>query len=631
MEKLKLDDFLNYHFISGLNSIEKDRVFMIIAKASEDKNSYYKNLYLYDKELKQLTYSNDLVDYCIVDDKEVLLIKKDKEEMIFSYLNYHNGILRDGFKLKLFDAKIKIIDKNRIAILSTIKKDNQEKDNTKYEILDETPFYFNGAGFINGNRTALFIMDINKPNTLKRLTNNYTNVSKIEIKDNIIYYLAEEYKTKPNNYPSIYKYDGETSLVYGSNNIHIRDFYLGDDCIYILGSDEKTWGINQNSTIYKYDGSLNVLYDNQEALDNSVGSDCRLGKVRSVQSRGNNLFYVSTRFNGSYLFKNNGIEIKLPLNNEGSIDDFVVVDSKVYYVGLIGNQLQELYSYDLISLENKQLTLINQDVLNDKYIADYEDVKFVCHDYEINGFVLKPKDYNPNKKYPAILDVHGGPKTVYGKVFYHEMQYWANEGYFVMFANPIGSDGRGNDFMHMSGKYGTKDFDCLMKFVDVVTLKYPQIDKDNIFETGGSYGGFMTNWIIGHTNRFKACASQRSISNWTSFAGTSDIGYMFVKDQILGLDLDKDQDKLWDRSPLKYAKNCTTPTLFIHSDEDYRCPMEQGLQMMSALIENGVETRMCYFHHENHELSRGGKPLNRIKRLEEITNWFNKHKGVKNV
>lgn len=630
MEKLKLDDFLNYHFISGLNSIEKDRVFMIIAKASEDKNSYYKNLYLYDKELKQLTYSNDLVDYCIVDDKEVLLIRKDKEEMIFSYLNYHNGILRDGFKLKLFDAKIKIIDKNRIAILSTIKKDNKDEDNN-YEILDETPFYFNGAGFINGNRTALFIMDINKPNTLKRLTNNFTNVSKIEIKDNIIYYLAEEYKTKSNNYPSIYKYDGETSLVYGSNDIHIRDFYLGDDCIYILGSDEKAWGINQNSTIYKYDGSLSVFNDNQEALDNSVGSDCRLGKVRSVQSSGNNLFYVSTRFNGSYLFKNNGIETKLPLNNEGSIDDFVVVDSKVYYVGLIGNQLQELYSYDLISLENKQLTFINQDVLNDKYIADYEDVKFMCHDFEINGFVLKPKDYDPNKKYPAILDVHGGPKTVYGKVFYHEMQYWANEGYFVMFANPIGSDGRGNDFMHMSGKYGTKDFDCLMKFVDVVTLKYPQIDKDNIFETGGSYGGFMTNWIIGHTNRFKACASQRSISNWTSFAGTSDIGYMFVKDQILGLDLDKDQDKLWDRSPLKYAKNCTTPTLFIHSDEDYRCPMEQGLQMMSALIENGVETRMCYFHHENHELSRGGKPLNRIKRLEEITNWFNKHKGVKNV
>ncbi len=629
MEKLQLDDFLKYRFISGLNAIKKDEVFMMIAKASEDKLSYDSNLYLFDKQLRQLTYDNKLVDYCIVDENDVLLIYKEEKNIKFSYLNYHSGILTDGFKLELLDAKIKMIDKNRIAILSTINKDNLVK-NSNYEILDETPFYFNGAGFINGNRTALFIYDISSKK-LTRITNEYTNVAKIEIQDGIVYYLADEYKTKSTNYPSIYKYDGEIKIVYSSNDIHIRDFYLADDFIYVLGSDEKTWGINQNSTIYKLNKDLSLFYDNQEALDNSVGSDCRLGKVRNIQTNNNDLFYVSTRVSGSYLFKNNGKEIKLPINTEGSIDDFVIVDNRVYYVGLIGNQLEELYSFDLDTLGNKQLTFINQEVLNDKYIADYETVNFSCHNYDINGFVLKPKDYNPNKKYPAILDIHGGPKTVYGKVFYHEMQYWANCGYFVMFTNPIGSDGRGNEFMHMSGKYGTKDYDCLMAFVDKVIESYPAIDVDNIFETGGSYGGFMTNWIIGHTNRFKACASQRSISNWTSFAGTSDIGYMFVKDQILGLDLDKDQDKLWDRSPLKYANKCKTPTLFIHSDEDYRCPIEQGLQMMSALIENGVETRMCYFHHENHELSRGGKPINRIKRLEEITNWFNAHKGEDNV
>ena len=630
MEKLNLNDFLKYHFISGLNSIEKDKVFMLIAKAKDDKTGYDKNLYLYDKELKQLTYSNDLIDYCIVDNEEVVLIRKNNEKMHFSYLNYKNGLLKDSFELQLFDAKIKMINKEKIAILSTIKKDfgTYIKQDENYEILDERPFYFNGAGFINGNRTALFIYE---NNSLKKITNDFMDVKKIEIKDEVIYFLADEYKTKTDNYPSIYKYDGEIKLIYASKDIHVRDFYLTSDGLYVLGSDEKTWGINQNSTIYKYDGILKEFYDNQEALDNSVGSDCRLGRCRSIQSYNDDLYYVSTRFNGSYLFKNNGKEIKLPLNNEGSIDDFVIVDNKVYYVGLIGNQLQELYSFDLATLKNEQLTSINQKALANKYIANYEELVFKCHDYDIYGFVLKPKDYDPKKQYPAILDIHGGPKTVYGKVFYHEMQYWVNEGYFVLFTNPIGSDGRGNDFMHMSGKYGTKDFDCLMKFVDVVLEKYPQIDKNNLFETGGSYGGFMTNWIIGHTDRFKACASQRSISNWTSFAGTSDIGYMFVKDQILGLDLDLDQDKLWDRSPLKYAKNCKTPTLFIHSDEDYRCPMEQGLQMMSALIDNDVETRMCYFHRENHELSRGGKPINRIKRLEEITKWFESHRGKENV
>ena len=128
------------------------------------------------------------------------------------------------------------------------------------------------------------------------------------------------------------------------------------------------------------------------------------------------------------------------------------------------------------------------------------------------------------KKYPAILDIHGGPKTVYGKVFYHEMQVWASKGYFVFFCNIHGSDGRGNEFMDIRGKYGTIDYDELMQFTDKVLETYPQIDASKVGVTGGSYGGFMTNWIIGHTDRFACAASQRSIANWISFSQTSDIG-----------------------------------------------------------------------------------------------------------
>ena len=134
----------------------------------------------------------------------------------------------------------------------------------------------------------------------------------------------------------------------------------------------------------------------------------------------------------------------------------------------------------------------------------------------------------------------------------------------------------------------------------------------------------MTNWIIGHTDRFCCCASQRSISNWLSFTGVSDIGNYFAPDQTGG-DIYENPEKLWAQSPLKYAGNVKTPTLFIHSDEDYRCPLEQGLQMFSALIDRGVETRLCLFHGENHELSRSGKPKHRARRLEEITNWFEKY------
>ena len=242
----------------------------------------------------------------------------------------------------------------------------------------------------------------------------------------------------------------------------------------------------------------------------------------------------------------------------------------------------------------------------------------------IEGWILKPVDFEDGKKYPAILDIHGGPKTVYGEVFYHEMQYWANHGYAVFFCNPRGSDGRGNEFADIRGKYGTIDYDDLMKFTDAVLKKYSFIDKDRVGVTGGSYGGFMTNWIIGHTDRFKAAASQRSISNWISKFCTTDIGYYFVEDQN-GATPWNNMEKLWDHSPLKYADKAKTPTLFIHSEQDYRCYLAEGIQMFTALKYHGVDARLCMFRGENHELSRGGKPKHRMRRLKEMTDWFDKY------
>ena len=134
----------------------------------------------------------------------------------------------------------------------------------------------------------------------------------------------------------------------------------------------------------------------------------------------------------------------------------------------------------------------------------------------------------------------------------------------------------------------------------------------------------MTNWIIGHTDRFACAASQRSIANWLSFYGVSDIGFCFAADQCGGNVFDS-PEKLWKHSPLRYAGNVKTPTLFIHSDEDYRCPLAEGLQMYTALVDRGVPARLCCFHGENHELSRSGKPQHRVRRLKEITDWIEKY------
>ena len=160
-----------------------------------------------------------------------------------------------------------------------------------------------------------------------------------------------------------------------------------------------------------------------------------------------------------------------------------------------------------------------------------------------------------------------------------------------------------------------------MKAMDTALELYPNIDADRLGVAGGSYGGIMTNWMVTHTNRFKAAVAQRSICSMVSTFGTADNGFGFVREQMDG-DLWNGFDNLWRQSPLKYANHCRTPLLLIHSDEDYRCPLDQGLQMYTALVDRGVPARLCMFHGENHELSRGGKPENRIDRMTEILNWM---------
>ena len=301
------------------------------------------------------------------------------------------------------------------------------------------------------------------------------------------------------------------------------------------------------------------------------------------------------------------------------MDCFDLCDEALIFIGLRGAKLQEIYTYE--KGVEIQRTRFNEKIAETKTILQPERLEFENDNITMEGFVLKPVDYDENKRYPGILDIHGGPKTVYGEVFYHEMQVWANGGYFVFFCNPRGSDGRGDEFADIRGKYGTIDYQDLMKFTDLVLEKYPQIDKGRIGVTGGSYGGFMTNWLIGHTDRFQCAVSQRSISNWISKFGTTDIGYYFNADQIQSTPWDN-MEKMWFHSPLKYADRAVTPTLFLHSEEDYRCWLAEGLQMFTALKYHGVDARFCLFRGENHELSRSGKPRHRVRRLEEMTNWF---------
>ncbi|GGM17598.1 peptidase S9 [Deinococcus aerophilus] len=237
------------------------------------------------------------------------------------------------------------------------------------------------------------------------------------------------------------------------------------------------------------------------------------------------------------------------------------------------------------------------------------------------GWVLLP---DGDGRVPAVLSIHGGPHTDYGHAFMHEFQLFAARGYGVCYSNPRGSAGYGQAWVDdIHGRWGDPDMADLLNFFDRCLEAHPRLDGERSAIMGGSYGGYMTNWITGHTARFGAAITDRSICNLLSFGGTSDIGLRFWDDE-LGLNFHRSADtlKLWELSPLKHVENVQTPTLIVHSVLDHRCPIEQAEQWYAALTLHGVPTRFVRFPGEDHELSRAGRPDRRLVRLQEYLAWL---------
>ncbi|PFA66464.1 peptidase [Bacillus sp. AFS015802] len=285
----------------------------------------------------------------------------------------------------------------------------------------------------------------------------------------------------------------------------------------------------------------------------------------------------------------------------------------------------ELFTLHVPTGELTSITSLNGDFLAGRELSTPQSFMYTGADeWPVQGWIMKPAGYEDGKKYPLIVEIHGGPHTMYGNTFFHEFQVLSSRGYAVLYVNPRGSHGYGQEFVDaVRGDYGGGDYEDIMRAVDFALKEFPFIDESRLGVTGGSYGGFMTNWIIGHTDRFKAAATQRSISNWISFYGVSDIGYYFSEWQIQsGL---HDIGTLWKHSPLAYVKNMNTPLLILHSENDYRCPVEQAEQLFIALKREGKEARFVRFPESNHNLSRTGKPSLREARLQEIVDWFGEY------
>jgi len=284
--------------------------------------------------------------------------------------------------------------------------------------------------------------------------------------------------------------------------------------------------------------------------------------------------------------------------------------------------LDDLYVARLDGGGERQLTHVNAKLWAELDLAKVERLPYKSTDqWAIDGFLVKPIGWQADQKYPMILSIHGGPAGQYGVDWYHEFQVYAAKGYAVFFCNPRGSTGYGEKFERgILNNWGGMDYQDIMAGVDAVLKQNAWIDRDRLGVTGGSYGGFMTNWILGHTDRFKAAVTLRSLSNFISDDGTRDFPYGH-EDDFKGFLFD-DFEQYWDASPLKYARHVKTPTLVLHSDNDYRVPIEQGEQWFRALKHYGVTAELVIFPRENHNLTRTGEPKHLVESLNWQLYWF---------
>ena len=309
---------------------------------------------------------------------------------------------------------------------------------------------------------------------------------------------------------------------------------------------------------------------------------------------------------------------------DGEVEAATVGADKIAFVRSEWDHPGDVFVSTLGGAESRRLTRINSDYLDDRAICQPEEVRFENESGdEIQGWVLTPPNFAEGEQYPLAVEIHGGPHSMWSTsgTMWHEFQLLAARGYVVFWSNPRGSTGYGEEFMAAleGGKWGEVAYEDVMAGVDEVASR-EYVDEGDMYVTGGSYGGYMTTWIVGQTDRFAGAVSQRGVYELNSFYGSTDAF------KLIEWDFDAnpwdDHEFLWEQSPTAYADEVDTPTLLIHSDDDYRVPVNNAEMLYLMYKKNDVETRLVRYPREGHELSRSGEPAHVVDRLERLVRWF---------
>ena len=616
---MKSSDLDKLTSLSSLSSNGSDIV-VTATKVSLKKNVYVQELWKYSnkkwKKFKGSEERNYLNPKYSEDKKylsyvEVEKDKKIKQKIVVKKGNTLNRVFETDGNIQNY-----IWSKSNKFLFITV--NDWEKEFKKVEDKDDEPFYleniphkFDTRGVIFNRRCHVYKVNIETGKSSKIIDGDKENIISI----------GSVLEHAESLYFSINVYNDMGTML---EERVIKKTSKGLRIIHSKGMWSKLFSFNgklhgvglKNRFEWPTTTSIHEISDSGKTKKIDENFDRTIVDVKTFE----NSMYVLYEDSGKQLLgKKTKDGIKNLISEDITITDFVIGNNDIFFIANSFTRNDEIFKYTELGMEKISKT-------NDSFHRRVPSHDFTYKRFDTGKSEVDTWGIFVGKNRPTLLNIHGGPASQYGFTFFDEFQVYAEAGFNVIACNPRGSTGRGHKYLRdvCGNKWGVNDVhDVLSSFKQMVSeLK---ITNKNYGIMGGSYGGFMTSWVIGnYPKMFKSAIVERALINWETMVGTSDIGIGFPEMYLLD-EMDNNLNLYRKKSPITYAKNIMTPTLIIHSENDYRCPVEQSEQLFSTLKRNKVESAMIRFPNEGHELSRSGKPIHRKQRFDFIVDWHKKY------